>query len=337
MPAVEKTASRNLWGYQDALSEVDRPIFVVGVPRSGTTLIFNSFAVRPDLAWFTHHLNWMPRWPSVTVLARLANRFPATRKSIARSDREQHWLEKLRIGPAEAYPVWRRHLGDRFLYETLTNVRPTEAERDDIRDLFRKLLRYQNKPRFATKITGPGRIGFLSSIFPDAHFIHVIRDGRAVVRSLRQVEFWRGTWREREVAWRNALSSEELERWRGSGSSPLVLAALEWRALVRDTRRDGEQLVPDRYAEVRYEDFIADPYVAIDELARFCGLPPAAEPHEYISGRVAVRDMNRQWADEFSGEELKLLEEVIGADLAALGYNGVDDGRHPVVRRPFTS
>ena len=67
-------------------AHVDRPIFVVGVPRSGTTVVFNTFAARPDIAWFTQHLNYLPRWPSVTVLARVTDHFPRARKSILRSD-----------------------------------------------------------------------------------------------------------------------------------------------------------------------------------------------------------------------------------------------------------
>ena len=89
---------------------VDRPIFVIGVPRSGTTVIFNTFAARPDIAWFTQHLNRMARWPSITVLGRLADRLPGARKSIPRSDSGRRWREKARIGPVEGYRIWRDNL-----------------------------------------------------------------------------------------------------------------------------------------------------------------------------------------------------------------------------------
>jgi hypothetical protein len=310
------------------------PIFVVGVPRSGTTLIFNSFAVRPDLAFFTQHLNHVPALPLVTVLARVSSRMPAARKSIARSDHGQPWRDKLRIGPAEGYPLWRRYLGDRFLYDTLIDASPTESERTEVRSLVRKMIRYQGKDRFATKITGPGRIGFLSSIFPDAYFLHVIRDGRAVARSLLHVEFWRGTWREANVAWHGALDEHDTDRLRECGGSPLALAALQWRGLIRGTRIEAKRLASGRYAEIRYEDFIGDPHQAIDEMGAFCELPPAAEPHEFLDRRVAIDDMNIQWENEFSASDLELLQRLIGDELEELGYHE-PGARRPIVRRPF--
>lgn len=316
---------------------LSRPIFVVGAPRSGTTVIFNTFAARPDLAWFTQHLNRLPGWPSVTVLARLADLVPPVRKSIMRSDSDRRWWEKARIGPVEGYAVWERYAGRRFVYESLVGEYPTPEQRAELRALVGKLLRYQGRDRFATKITGPARIGFLADVFPDALFVNVIRDGRAVARSLMKVDFWAGTWRERSVAWGGVLDEADLDRWRELGEPPLGLAALQWQELVRGAREEAERNVPDRYAEVRYEDFVADPHATIDEMTDFCELPEAAEPHEFLRARVEIRDMNRGSAAA-SESERELLDALIGAELAALGYGeGVGiraDARTPLTR-PF--
>ncbi|MCL4287570.1 MAG: sulfotransferase [Thermoleophilia bacterium] len=311
-----------------------RPIFVVGAPRSGTTVIFNTFAARPDLAWFTQHLNRLPGWPSVTVLARLADAAPWARKSIMRSDSARRWREKARIGPVEGYAIWERYAGRRFVYEALVGERPTPEQRAGLRTLVGKLIRYQGKDRFATKITGPARIGFLADAFPDALFVNVIRDGRAVARSLMKVDFWAGTWRERSVAWEGVLGEADLDRWRELGEPPLGLAALQWQELVRGARAEAKRCVPDRYAEIRYEDFVADPHATIDEMTSFCELPAAAEPHEFLDTRVEVRDMNRG-AAAASGPERELLDGLIGAELAALGY-GERVGSRPVGRTPLS-
>lgn len=301
-----------------SLPEIDRPIIFVGAPRSGTTLVFNTFAARPDLAWFTQHLSRLPRWPAVTVLARLADLNAGLRKSIDRSDRSRGALEKLRVGPSEAYGVWKRCCGERFLFDFLRDEEATDVERQDTRELIGKLLRYEGKDRFATKITGPARIAYLSSIFPDARFVHVIRDGRAVVRSLLEVHFWRGTWREREVAWSGGLTEEELALWRDRDQSPVVLAALQWRAVVR-AARDEAQLVGDRYAELRYEDFVAEPDAVLDEMTKFCELPPSDRAHDFLARRVDVRDMNVRWREAFEPAEIELLDELIGDELDGPG------------------
>jgi hypothetical protein len=302
-------------------ASVDRPIFVVGVPRSGTTLVFNSFAARPDIAWFTQHLNRFPGWPSVTAVARLADVLPGIRKSIQRSDAGPRWREKARIGPVEGYPVWERYAGKRFPYESLVGERPTPEQVARLRALIGKLLRYQGKDRFATKITGPARIGFLSGVFPDAYFMHVIRDGRAVARSLMKVGFWAGSWRERSAAWEGVLDDQDVARWRELGEQPLALAGLQWQALIRGAREEAGKYVPERYAEIRYEDFVADPHGTIDEMAAFCELSELTAPHRFLSERVEVRDMNTR-SEGLNDADEAMLEDLIGGELAELGYVG---------------
>lgn len=308
---------------------IDRPVFVVGAPRSGTTLVFNTFAARSDLAWFTQHLSRLPRWPSVTVLARLAYLNRGFRKSIDRSDRSRHPLEKLRVGPSEAYGVWERYCGERFLFDFLRDQRATSTEIREMRELVGKLLRYQGKPRFATKITGPARITYLSSIFPDARFVHVIRDGRAVVRSLLDVHFWGGTWRENRAAWSGGLTDEDLDRWRALDQAPLALAALQWRAIIRSARDEAQRLAGGRYTELRYEDFVTRPEVALDEMTDFCELPPSPDAQEFLARRVDLRDMNFRWRETFEPAEVEMLDDLIGEELTALGYrdNAAASGR----------
>ena len=63
-------------------------------------------------------------------------------------------------------------------------------------------------------------------------------------------------------------------------------------------------------------------------------LPAAAEPHEFLDARVEVRDMNRGSADA-SESERELLDELIGGELAALGY-GDDAGARSNGRTPLT-
>lgn len=283
-------------------------------------MVFNVFAARPDLAWFSQHLSRFPRWPAVTALARLADFDRGFRKSIDRSDRRRHRLEKLRVGPSEAYGVWEHYCGERFLFESLRDSRATDQQAEALRALVVKLLRYQGKERFATKVTGPARIGYLSSIFPDALFVHVIRDGRAVTSSLLDVHFWKGTWREREVSWRGVLTEAELQRWRELDESPLALAALQWQAIIRGAREEAERFAPGRYEELRYEDFVARPERTLARATRFCQLPDSVEALAFLDRRVELRNMNYRWRERFDPDDRALLDEVIGSTLVELGY-----------------
>jgi hypothetical protein len=71
---------------------------------------------------------------------------------------------------------------------------------------------------------------FLDQLFPDALFIHIIRDPRDVVLSHRK----------------------------RFGYVAAVKAVSKWPVYVSTARATGQRLGPDRYLEVRYEDLVAD-------------------------------------------------------------------------------
>ena len=300
--------------------------------------MFDALCSHPDIGWFSPQMNRLPRFPAVLLLARLADLNDSLRKSINRSDQRRSWTEKLRVGPAESYGVWQHCCGEKFLFDFLLDVESTEAERRCIRRMVAKALRYEGKERFATKITGPARIRYLASIFDDALFVHVVRDGRAVVQSLMKVHFWKGTWRERQPAWRNGLLERHLARWREFERSPLALAAIQWSVVVEGARDEAARFAPDRYAELRYEDFVADPHRVLDEITAFCGLDRSAKVHEFVDARIEVRDMNFRWAERFDAGEIEMLNELMGDSLASFGYTP-DSGPRPLdgppVRSPF--
>jgi hypothetical protein len=118
------------------------------------------------------------------------------------------------------------------------------------------------------------------------------------------------------------------------------LAAIQWRRVVASARTEAKQLAPDRYAEVRYERFIASPHDTLSELSRFCELPPSASAAEFLRTRVELRDMNFQWSERFSPDLLKGLNELLGEMLSELDY-GIDPpsapSRGPSVTRPLVA
>jgi len=309
---------------------IDRPIFLVGMPRSGTTLMLEAFAGRSDLAWFSRPMNRIPWFPAVCFVERLGALHPSLRSAIYRSDqigtglRRLRRLERMRLGPTQGEPVWRHWAGERFIDDFLMGVEATERERRRLRGLIRTVMRYEGRSRFIGKSTGPAHIQYLSSVFPDARFVHVIRDGRAVVHSLLNFAGWRDTFRLHEPAWRDGLDERQLERWSEAGGSPLALAAIEWEAVVQSARDEAAEVAPGRYAEVRYEDFVADPHAKLDEITAFCGLPPAPQAHSFLDRRVRLRDMNYQWRAAFTAEDVEMLDRLIGKLLDELGYRSAE-------------
>jgi hypothetical protein len=245
---------------------------------------------------------------------------------VDRQSERRPLLERGRIAPAEAYEVWERCCGEKFRYDYLLGATATDEERLRTRRTVGKVLWYQGKPRFAAKITGPGRIRYLASIFDDARFVHIVRDGRAVVESLMRVGFWKDTHRLRTPAWSGGLDEDQLERWREEGASPVRLAAMQWCTVLETTRAEARELAPSSYTEVRYEDFVHDPHGVVGRMLEFSDLPPDPRPHAFIDDpRLRVRNLNEGWRERLGRDDIAALEAETSGTMREFGY--LDEAR----------
>ncbi len=93
---------RSLSTTQDAPAQ---PIFLVGVPRSGTTLAYQALACGLGLGYLTNLHNLFPAIPRVCTLAS-KGRVPASRIDFSSSLGRTHGL----FAPSEAGRFWRRQL-----------------------------------------------------------------------------------------------------------------------------------------------------------------------------------------------------------------------------------
>ena len=297
----------------------DRPIFLVGMGRSGSTVVFECIATHPDVGWLAHHSNRAPDWRWLHALSRLCDASLAFRKAIERSDQRRSWTEKLRLGPAEAYETWASVCGAKIRSDWLLGVRATDAEREAAHRLVADVLRWSGKRRFGAKFTGPPRITYLASLFPGARFVHLVRDGRAVARSLLKVDFWRDSFRMERPAWENGLPDAWEPLWRRSTNPPLALAALQWRRVIEVAREESRALPAGHYHEVRYEEFLADPVATVDRILEQVALSPSERVHGFLRSRYEVRDMNVRAAGRADDADAALLEALLAPTLATLG------------------
>lgn len=191
-----------------------RFLFIVGAPRSGTSWIQKSLSEEPG--WVTvpelHYTAEVLR-PALTAWNRRARALERSLEGIERTGRQEARL----IGmPAS------------LEYEELVS-----ALREPLHALVaRASALYGTVTVFIEKSPGNSvLIPYLSQVVPDAYILHVLRDPRSMVRSLRSASSgWGAGWAPRSV----------------------VVSAFIWRAYVAGARR-GKSAGP-RYLEVRYEE-----------------------------------------------------------------------------------
>lgn len=260
------------------------PFFVVGAPRTGTTLIrrllsnHSRVAIPPESGFLIDYLE--------------AERVPLDQK-------KQLLCEE----PELAY--WE-------LQPTGEELAPFESTAACIDFLHRKYAGQRGKDVWGQKTPKMVRAtDLLSAEFPDARFVHVVRDGRAVALSLNQSKAHRLHVRYGARRYANdARLGLELERRH-----------------------------PHRTHRVRYEDLMTDPERVLRSLCEFLGLEYEATmldtgteavqltPQEQEAGHhVNVEQpidpsFVDKWRDGLSPTELQMIEHEAGAVMKELGYS----------------
>lgn len=292
------------------MSRVDQPIFIIGTGRCGSTLFFNLLASHPDLAWFSNYSHLAPTSVLPAVAAR-ARDLPGAPRWLGR-------LGRAAPKPVEDYEVLNRLTDGRFNAPRRLTVDDATSE---ISGRFRRFVdgyvRMQGGRRFLHKHTGFARTDFLRAIFPDARFVEVVRDGRAVVASMLGVSWYRGM-----ASWRwGPMRPEYVAELEATGRNPVVLAAIVWKTLMDEIRDETADLGPDRLLRVRYDELTEDPDAVVRGVLDFSGLEWTPQfVARYRPRAREVRDMDHKWAGAFDESDRRLLERSLEQHLRRYGF-----------------
>lgn len=227
-------------------------------------------------------------------------------------------LIESRLGLAESYAFWAKH--DNGFPRPCRDLVSTDV-RNNVRESVRRDLSRLLTPkrdRLLLKFTGWPRIGYLQEIFPDAHFIHVVRDGRAVANSNITTPQWWG-WRGPQN-WRlGELTPEMMHEWEKYGRSFVVLAGLYWRIIVDAVESTKTAVSEDRFTQIRYEDFINAPLDTYENVASRCGLNWEQSFERKVRG-TDFYDPGEKWKKNFTDYQQGILEECLRPHLERYGY-----------------
>lgn len=219
-------------------------------------------------------------------------------------------INSMLFKPGEAYDFWEYLTGKNIDFSRgfLLNEKATEKDKKRMRTALTKLVRYQGKKRLAFKITGPARIGYLKSVFPDAIFVNIIRNPYDTIHSWLHVDFWQDKGKN-QLWWTGAYSVEE-ENWASeNATNPEALAALQYKKLMDTTFQEIERHSA-RCLNIHYEDFVSDPEKVIDSIIKFAELPPSSLVDQYLSN-IKIYNQNKSKISKFNRKTLELVEKIL--------------------------
>jgi Sulfotransferase family len=172
-------------------------------------------------------------------------------------------------------------------------------------------------------------IPFLASAFPDAQFVHIVRDGRDVAVS------------HAEKPWLAVASAGSGQRGRARqpyGPHPrwwvepdrraefstvpdIVRTAWCWRRFTEAALEGLATLPADRVVEVRYEAVVVDPMTVAETLGEFLGTSSAGLDALRSGLRRARPDSVGRWQKKLQEHDLAEVDREIGPLLNLLGYS----------------
>ena len=241
---------------------MSKPVFIIGCPRSGTTMALDLLSVHENFAWVSQVLNERPKKLELATFNRIYDD-PIRGESLLLERQQGMTLPR----PVEPWKFWNTYLS-KFQWERGGPIPPrrrtgkdiTAEEIKTIRSVITGICQRQRKARFLSKYTDFPRIKYLTQAFPDAIFIHIVRDGRAVANSYtNQIKSGViGTWEEREW-WIRGLPKTWRKEWTEKYQTPLGLTAYLWKFFVNEIWEDAKSLSPDQFVEVRYRDLMQSP------------------------------------------------------------------------------
>lgn len=274
----------------------DGPVFVIGCPRSGTTLLTLMLSSHSRLAIPPETRFLVPVYRRHRSFADLSD--PGNRRRLARAvvRRKGSKFAHLGLDPGQ-------------VKKEIVEGPPTIGSA--LAAPYRLYARERGKARWGDKRPSYFRnVGLVRELFPDARFVHLVRDPRDCVASLTRMGWWR---------------------------HGVVGAAATWVHAVDCACRARRSLPDGAFHELRYEDLVADPVAHLQRLCAFLGedfeaamLEPQAEavrlPERQRANwhRETQREVGPQRVGAYAAvlrpEELALVEGAGGARMRQLGY-----------------
>jgi hypothetical protein len=273
-----------------------QPIFIIGCGRSGTTIFGTALSKHSKVCYLNERRDlWSSAYPETDIW---------TEKATARNG-------KMVLTAADAEIRKSRKLRRLFLLETVKTQKPILVEKLPINNF---------------------RLQFIHSIFPDARFIHIFRNGLEVARSIEKLSE-KGKW-----FVPNSYKWNQLVQLAKTGKDTATLpelctsyfdkGLLEWRLSTETAVSFLKGLSEDCFLEISYDDLTGEPVNTIERVLSFIGIENEPPVTNFVRDSIARR------TDKLGNIPLSEKARIIGGELLPLSMT--DGNGKGLTRLPKT-
>lgn len=273
--------------------EINKPIFIIGVARSGTTILSKLFTQHKDTAYFENYSSRYYRKPWMFRFIPMLMKYQKFRYGIDRPEPSEGWV----------FDRFYRHL-DYLDEKQVTN---------EIKKYYTNAIKYQlkafNAKRFVNKNPRSClRIRWLNEMFPDAFYIAIWREPKSIISSMyEQLKKWENNSTEfnKVHSERDSGYGHIIEKL-GKDKSQIETCFNYYNCLKNGLDKDLE-IVSDRLIKLDYEDFVKEPKESLKKLYNFVELKWYPELERKIPNKLK-QDNNEKWK-KLPIEEREILEK----------------------------
>ncbi|MCP4111797.1 MAG: sulfotransferase [Desulfobacteraceae bacterium] len=262
------------------------PIMIIGKARSGTSIFTRLVRKYLRISFGTESQFFIRYYDSLKNYEPLSD--DANIKTLINDISKERYFKR----SSKRYGFV---LDTKAVFENL----PENSYRGVLVSIFSQLAKHHKMERWGDKT--PEYIHdlpILKELFPDAQFIHVVRDGRDVALSSFRMPF---------------------------GEKNIYKAALDWKASILAARHFAKTVSEDQYTELRYEDVLTNPTGEFSKIIRFLGIKDDDNQLiNFISDSIE-NDLNlgnfEKWKYQLTKDEIYLFERIAGDLLDEYGYD----------------
>lgn len=272
--------------------------FVVGVGRSGTTLIRLMLNSHPNLAipyethFLTNYINQMDQYEPLNISDNIEN--------LIKDMLNEELLRQWDVVPSFSDVISR-------LPETVTLA-------DVIDAIYSLYAETHNKIRWGDKSDYLDKMHEINQIFPDTQFIHIVRDGRDVANSVMKM-----SWGPNDIY-------EAAEWWSEYVRLGQYMGLMLPKDRYMEIRFEDLVLQPKETLS-KVCDFLGEPYAVemLDYYKNSTSLIPDSRKSQHQNADASPKSSRTYaWKNSMSKSDVALFESYARDQLSAFGYEVVN-------------